>query len=97
VVNIPLQFRSRDTLKAHVAKTVVKFGLVSLGLGILSFVALLTAMGGMGPCANSGQVAAVLFGMAATGIGGLLILGSLPVILVRKYKARHLPNSPCTL
>jgi hypothetical protein len=70
------------------AATALKFGLVILGLGLLSFIVLLTAMGPLGPCARDDQVTAVLLGFAGTGIGGLMCLISLPVMLFQKHRAR---------
>jgi hypothetical protein len=65
-----------------------KFGLIALGLGLLSFLVLVIAMGGIGPCVGTGQVATLILGLAGTGIGGLVLLVSLPVVLIRKHKAR---------
>lgn len=73
--------------------TAVKIGLAALALGLLSFTGLAVAMGGLGPCASSGQMRALLLGIAGTGIGGLTLLITLPVVLVRKYKTRHVDNS----
>jgi hypothetical protein len=70
------------------AVALVKFGLAALGLGLLSFLVLMVAMGGIGPCVGSGQVAALILGLAGTGIGGLVLLVSLPAVLVRRHKAR---------
>jgi hypothetical protein len=66
----------------------VRFGLAALGLGLLSFLGLFVATGGIGPCATDGQMTALLLGVAGTGIGGLVCLVSLPIVLIRKYKAR---------
>jgi hypothetical protein len=71
----------------------VRFGLAVLGLGLLSFLVLAVATGGIGPCASNGQMLALFLGLAGTGIGGLVLLVSLLVVLVRKYKARHGLNS----
>jgi hypothetical protein len=70
------------------AAKALKFGLIILGLGVLSFIALLAAMGPLGPCARGDQEMAVLLGFAGTGIGGLMCLISLPAILFQKHKAR---------
>jgi hypothetical protein len=66
----------------------LKFGLVTLGLGLLCFLVLYGVYGGVGPCALPGQLTTILLGISFTGIGGLVCLVSLPVVLVRKYKTR---------
>ena len=70
------------------ATTGVKFGLAALGIGLLSFLALVVVTGGIGPCASTGQMMTLLLGLAGTGIGGSVFLVCLPVVLVRRYKAR---------
>jgi hypothetical protein len=70
-----------------------KFGVLVLAAGLLSFLALFVATGGIGPCASTGQMLLLLLGLLGTGIGGLVLLFSLPVVLVRKYKAQCQPDS----
>jgi hypothetical protein len=53
----------------------VKAGLIFFGLGLLGFLAVFTVVGPLRPCANESQVAA-------------LVIGSLPGVLLRKYKKR---------
>ena len=76
------------------AQRAIKYGLAFIGLGLLSFLLLVTAMGGMGPCATDGQAAALLLGFAGIGIGGLICLVSVPVVIVRKFKARNIGSNP---
>jgi hypothetical protein len=54
-------------------------GLIFFGLGLRSFLAVFTIVG-----ANKSQVAALVIGLAGTGIGGLICLVSLPVVLLHK-------------
>ena len=75
------------------ANRAVKFGVAALVVGLLSFVLLFLATDGMGPCASDAQVALALLGLAGTGIGGVVLLVSAPIVLIRKYKAPRLPNS----
>jgi hypothetical protein len=75
------------------ATSAVKFGTLVLGLGLLSFLVLFVATGGIGPCASTGQMLLLILGLVGTGIGGLVLLFSLPIVLVRKYKAQREPNS----
>jgi len=67
-------------------KTVLKFGLVTLALGLLSFIILYAVYGGVGPCALPGQIETLFLGIACTGIGGVTSLVSLPVVLIKNYK-----------
>jgi hypothetical protein len=66
----------------------LKYGLVILGMGLLCIVVQFVVYGGMGPCALPGQLEILLLGIAFTGIGGSISLVSLPVVLVKKYRAR---------
>jgi hypothetical protein len=64
-----------------------------LAVGLLSFLILFVATGAIGPCAGTGQELLLLLGLLGTGLGGLVLLFSLPVVLVRKYKTQRQPNS----
>ena len=44
----------------------VKFGLVVLGIVLLNFLVLAVALGGIGPCASTGQMMALLLGLGLT-------------------------------
>ena len=66
----------------------LKFGFVALGLGLLCYLVLYAVYGGMGPCALPGQLEILLLGLALTGVGGLVCLVSIPMVLVKKYRAR---------
>jgi hypothetical protein len=70
------------------ALTALKFGLVILGLGLICFLVVVTALGGIRPCTGLSQILTYLLGWMLTGIGGVLCVISLPVVLVDKYKAR---------
>ncbi len=71
----------------------LKIGLVLVGLGFLGFLAVFTVLGPLGPCASDSQAAALLIGLAGTGIGGLMCLVTLPVYLVRRHKTRSAASS----
>jgi hypothetical protein len=75
------------------ATAAAKFGIAVLGLGLISLLILVAATGGIGPCASTGQMLLLLLGLAGTGIGGLALLISLPIVLMRKYKTQRQPNS----
>jgi hypothetical protein len=64
----------------------VKFGAVSLGLGLLTFVVLVRAWGGVGPCTDIRQVVLLILALAGIIIGGPVLLISLPVMVGRRYK-----------
>jgi sugar phosphate permease len=63
----------------------VKFGAVSLGLGLLTFVVLVRAWGGVGPCTDIRQVVLLILALAGIIIGGPVLLISLSV-MGRRYK-----------
>jgi hypothetical protein len=85
---------ARDNLSSNrMANAAIKFGLPALGLGLLSFLALFLATGGVASCANDAQMGMLFLGLSGLGIGVLVFLVSLSVALIRKYKARHLPES----
>jgi hypothetical protein len=71
--------------------SLLKTGLKILGLGLLGFLAF--AWMGMGPCATGLDVLSLLLGIAGTGIGSVMCLISLPVLLVRRHKARDAATS----
>ena len=73
---------------ADIMNHALKFGVVTLGLGLLCWVIQYAVYGGLGPCARPGQLETLLLGIGFTGIGGLVSLVSLPVVLVKKYKTR---------
>jgi hypothetical protein len=64
----------------------VKFGAVSLGLGLLLFVLLEAVWGGVGPCTDMSQLVLFLLALAGIVIGGPVLLISLPVMVVRRHK-----------
>jgi hypothetical protein len=63
-----------------------KFGAVSLGLGLLTFLLLLTVWGGVGPCTDLSQVVLLILALAGSLVGGAVLLVSLPTVIVRRYK-----------
>jgi hypothetical protein len=66
----------------------VKFGAGSLGLGLLSFVLLVAVWGGVGPCTDMRQLVLLILALAGILIGAAVLLVSVPVIAVRRYKER---------
>jgi hypothetical protein len=64
----------------------VKFGAVSLGLGLLAFVVLEAVWGGVGPCTDMSQLVLLLLALAGVVIGGPVLLISLPMMVIRGYK-----------
>jgi hypothetical protein len=64
----------------------VKFGAVSLGLGLLTFVLLVAVWGGVGPCTDLSQVVLLVLALAGSLVGGAVLLVSLPAAIVRRYK-----------
>jgi hypothetical protein len=64
----------------------VKFGAVSLGLGLLTFVVLVSVWGGVGPCTDLRQLLLLILASAGMLIGGGVLLVSLPVVIARRYK-----------
>jgi hypothetical protein len=64
----------------------VKFGAVSLGLGLLSFVVLVTAWGGVGPCTDIRQLVLLILALAGSLVGGAILLVSLPAVISWRYK-----------
>jgi hypothetical protein len=75
------------------ANAITKFGLPAVGMGLLSFMVLFVATGGVGSCATESQMAMLFLGLAGMGIGSLVLVFSLLVFLIQKYKAKHLPKS----
>jgi hypothetical protein len=64
----------------------VKFGAVSLGLGLLAFVVMVAVWGGVGPCTDIRQLLLLILALAGILIGGATLLVSLPAVLARRYK-----------
>ena len=64
----------------------MKFGAVSLGLGLLSFVLLVAVWGGIGPCTDLSQLVLLILALAGSLVGGAVLLVSLPAVIVRRYK-----------
>ncbi len=64
----------------------LKFGAVSLGLGLLTFVLLVAVWGGVGPCTDLSQLVLLILASGGMLIGGAVLLVSLPVVIVRRYK-----------
>ena len=64
----------------------VKFGAVSLGLALLSFVLLVAVWGGIGPCTDLSQLVLLILALAGSLVGGAVLLVSLPAVIVRRYK-----------
>jgi hypothetical protein len=64
----------------------VKFGAVSLGLGLFTFVVLVAVWGSVGPCTDLRQMVLLILASAAMLIGGGVLLVSLPVVIVRRDK-----------
>jgi hypothetical protein len=86
---IELQTRARVTLRLIMAFA-LKFGAALVGVGLLSFFTLATALGGLGSCASGSQIIALALGIVGTGIGGAICVVSVPVILFRKYRSRSI-------
>ena len=77
----------------------VRFGAISLGLGLFAFVVMVAVWGGVGPCTDISQLVLLILALAGILIGGGVLLISLPVMVVRRYKedkavdaARCFPN-----
>jgi len=70
----------------------VKFGAVSLVLGLLTFVLLLAVWGGVGPCTDLSQLLVLILASGGMLIGGAVLLVSLPVVIVRRYKENIADN-----
>ena len=66
----------------------MKFGAVSLGLGLLSFAVLVAVWGGVGPFTDIRQLVLLIFALAGILTGGAGLLVSFPVFAVRRYKER---------
>jgi hypothetical protein len=64
----------------------VKFGAISLGLGLLTFVLLVAVWGGVGPCTDLSQLVLLILASGGMLVGGAVLLVSLPVVIVRRYK-----------
>jgi hypothetical protein len=64
----------------------VKFGAVSLGLGLLAFVVMVAVWGGVGPCTDIRQLLLLILALAGILIGGATLLVSLPAVFARRYK-----------
>ena len=64
----------------------VKFGAVSLVLGLLTFVLLLAVWGGVGPCTDLSQLLVLILASGGMLIGGAVLLVSLPVVILRRHK-----------
>ena len=64
----------------------VKFGAVSLGLGLFAFVVMLAVWGGIGPCTDMSQLVLFILALAGILIGGGVLLISIPAVVVRRYK-----------
>jgi hypothetical protein len=71
----------------------VKFGAVSLGLGLLAFALLVAVWGGVGPCTDIRQLVLLVLALAGVLIGGAILLISLPVLVAHKYKERKAAGS----
>jgi len=76
------------------ANAITKFGLAALGAGLLSFMALFYATGGVGPCADDSQLTTLFWsGIAALVISGSVFLVSIIAVLLRKHKKQLSPDS----
>jgi hypothetical protein len=64
----------------------VKFGAVSLGLGLLTFVVLTAVWGGVGPCTDLSQLVLLILALGGSLVGGAVLLVSLPVVILRRSK-----------
>ena len=64
----------------------VKFGAVSMGLGLLAFVVMVAVWGGVGPCTDLSQLVLLIFALAGSLVGGAVLLISFPAVIVRRYK-----------
>jgi hypothetical protein len=64
----------------------VKFGAVSLGLGLFAFLIMVAVWGGVGPCTDISQIVLLILAVAGILVGGGVLLISLPVVLVRRHK-----------
>jgi hypothetical protein len=69
------------------ANAITKFGLPALGVGLLAFMLLFAATGGIGSCANLSQITMLLVGVACLAIAALIFLASIITVLIRKYKS----------
>ena len=64
----------------------VKFGAVSLGLGLLAFLVMVAVWGGVGPCTDLSQLVLLILALAGSMVGGAILLVSLPTVILRRYK-----------
>ena len=64
----------------------VKFGAVSLGLGLLTFAVVVSAWGGVGPCTDLRQLVLLILPSAGMLIGGGVLVVLLPVVIPRRFK-----------
>ena len=64
----------------------MRFGAAPLGLGLLSFLVLESVWGGIGPCTDLSQFLLLILTVAGMFIGGGVLLISLPVVVLRRYK-----------
>jgi len=64
----------------------VKFGAVSMGLGLLAFVVMVAVWGGVGPCTDLSQLVLLILALSGSLIGGAILLVSLPAVIVRRHK-----------
>jgi hypothetical protein len=74
-------------LSFNMDSAAVKFGAVSLGLGLLSFVVLVAVWGGVGPCTDMRQLMLLILALAGILIGAGTLLISLPVVVVQRHRA----------
>jgi hypothetical protein len=51
----------------------VNFGAVSLGLGLLAFVVMVAAWGGLGPCTDIRQLVLLILDLAGNLVGGAVL------------------------
>jgi hypothetical protein len=69
-----LRFAVRGYSLLRMDSAAVEFGAVSLGLGLLTFVVLVAAWGGVGTCTDMRQLALLFLALAGTLIGRSVLL-----------------------
>jgi hypothetical protein len=74
-------------------RAAVRFGAVSLGLGLFAFVLLVAVWGGVGPCTDTRQLVLLILALAGILIGGAVLLISLPLTAANSSISRALRGS----
>jgi hypothetical protein len=71
----------------------VKFGAVSLGMGLLTFVVMVAVWGGVGPCTDIRQLLLLMLALAGIPIGRATLLISLPAVFAQRCKEDKLGDA----